>query len=62
MPGAIILPTIGTITGATFLNTFLIDLNAFLKKNSGCPVIGFIEFNPLPTTYLSGSLIPIIFI
>ena len=40
---------IGNTTGASFFTTFLIPLNNFLIKNSGCPVTGFIEFNSLPT-------------
>ena len=53
---------IANTTGATFLTTFLIFLTvfftsflSFLRKNSGCPVSGFKEFNSLPTIYLSGS-------
>ena len=53
---------IASTTGATFLTTFLTVLTTFLKtffsflrKNSGCPVSGFKEFNSLPTIYLSGS-------
>ena len=56
-------------TFATFLTTFLTPLTTletaflaflkiFLKKNSGIPVSGLIEFTPEPTTYRSGSSIP----
>ena len=54
----IAIPTIEPIIGAAFLSNLPIDL----KKNSGCPVSGFIEFNSFPTTYRSGFSIPIAFI
>ena len=50
IPGAIMLPIIGTTIGAIFFTTLLIALNIFLKKNSGCPVKGLIEFKEFPTT------------
>ena len=64
-PGAIKLRAIGTIIGAAFfktlptlLTTLLTDLNNFLKKNSGNPVVGFKLFLDSPTTYRSGSSTP----
>ena len=41
--------TIGSAIGAIFLTTLLTDLNNFLRKNSGCPVTGFMLFSSLPT-------------
>ena len=62
MPGTKLKP-IESAIGATFLTTlitfltaFFSPLNSFLRKNSGCPVTGLIEFNSLPTTYCSGSM------
>ena len=40
---------IGNTIGASFLTVFFKPLNNFLRKNSGCPVSGFIEFSSLPT-------------
>ena len=39
----------GKIIFAAFLNTFLMPLTNFLRKNSRCPVIGLIEFLSEPT-------------
>ena len=50
IPGAIMFPIIGTTIGAIFFTTLRIALNIFLKKNSGCPVKGLIEFKEFPTT------------
>ena len=35
---------------------FLICDTIFLRKNSGCPVTGFLELSSLPTMYLPGSI------
>ena len=35
-------------------NAFLICDTIFLRKNSGCPVTGFLELSSLPTIYLPG--------
>ena len=50
------IPAIVPAYGASFLTAFFASLKIFLRKNSGCPVIGFIELNSLPTIYLCGSM------
>ena len=74
MPAPTAAPALGPIIGAnttapaivnTGLATFRITSptlsNISFKKNSGKPVSGFIEFARDPTTYLSGSSIPMSF-
>ena len=72
IPAPIDAPAVGPTKGAkttapATVNTGLATLritsptlsNISLRKNSGRPVSGLIEFASVPTTYLSGSSIPI---
>ena len=66
-PRPVIDSAIGKITGATFLKILITFLTTFLKllhilekkPNSISPVSGLMEFALLPTTYCSGSSIPL---